>query len=61
MRSMGVSKHARGVCKLKRMGVLVAKPAGSRGLSCGADTENSSDEGSVATSNVMWQVASVRV
>ena len=54
-----MSRHAGGVCGLQHLGALVAKPAGSRGLSCGADTENASDVVGVATSNVMWQVTSV--
>jgi hypothetical protein len=38
---------------------MVAKPVGSRGLCFGADTAGALDDGSGATSNVMWQVAPV--
>ena len=53
------NRHSGGVCVVLHFGVLVAKPVGSRSLGFGADTENASDVGGVATSNMIWQVASV--
>ena len=55
----GVSKHVGDVCVLKHLGVLIDNFTGDQRLSFGADTTDSSGEGTVATNNVMWQIASV--